>query len=1106
MRSDSLACGRFPPRPSLRARQLSSTASEGAAEHGPPAVCGPLRAEARRCAALFARFVATAVLLPAFLLSCSAPASAQTGNRGAPSPEYFGIFPNFFDGEYRDALKLFEDQVRGAIKTSQARWIDSICYETMVGECYHEMGRLDEALSHYTAALRLYVAYSDWMIRVQFAPTIRPMTTVRPVPWGASSRTARLGHYPTTTLIAQGQIDVNAQIKRGGPVQPATLYPVNVQEIVRCTALAMRRRAKILGPTCSYDPLTQEVATALMRRPGPPNHWSEAWINLQLGLALVAAGKEAQGINALKQSLVAGGEYDHPLTCVALLELGRLALANGDYPTAAKYFEESTYSAFHYDDLGTLEEAFRYTALVHQLANRPGVAAPLAAAAQWAKVKNLRQLRASLLLSACEIAAFQGQAAQARDLLAEAQVVVGRRLMGQGRIGARAGYLSALISYQQGRAAEGDAALRTVLAFMQQGGYWLYHIKLADVLCGSRNVTPRVAMEMYGDVLRDPQPSDWQSDPLEALAVLTTPHPGPYERWFEIALDRKEFETALQIADRARRHRFFTTLPMGGRLLSLRWVLEAPIEQLDAASRLHRQDLLARYPAYAQLSKTASELRRTLSQQPLAPADAEAAREQSAVWQRLTAVSVQQEAALREIAVRREPASLVFPPLMETQAIQKALPPGRALLVFFATSRQTYGFLLNNERYSYWSVASPPTVARQTQGLLRQWGLFAANNEVPVKELADPAWQASANQLLEGLMKGSKADFTQSFEELIIVPDGLLWYLPFEALTVKIENRFEPLINRVRIRYAPTAALAVAPLPGLPAPANSVVTPGKLFPRDDAEVAVRAAERLAAGLPGTVLLRGPLPAPSSVFGSILHRLVVLDDLPPTSANPLEWGPISLDRGKPGSALIDWLSLPWGGPAEVVIPGFHTAAEDSLKSLPKPWPGNDLFLTSCALMATGTRTILISRWRPGGRTSEMLVAEFAQELPHTSAPEAWQRAVLLAQQTQVDPSGEPRVKAAANDPLIKADHPFFWAAYLLIDAGPKPAATDKPAENDFRIKQPEPAPPAAPGAPPPNRAPAEPPAANPPAANPPANTAPAQPGAAPAEPAAPAAQN
>ena len=71
----------------------------------------------------------------------------------------------------------------------------------------------------------------------------------------------------------------------------------------------------------------------------------------------------------------------------------------------------------------------------------------------------------------------------------------------------------------------------------------------------------------------------------------------------------RDYEDALTVAarayegagnaDRARRHRFFSALPFGGRLLSLRWILEAPVEMLDQASVLHRQDLLARYPAYA---------------------------------------------------------------------------------------------------------------------------------------------------------------------------------------------------------------------------------------------------------------------------------------------------------------------------------------------------------------------------------------------------------------------------------------------------------------------------------------------------------------------------
>ena len=69
-------------------------------------------------------------------------------------------------------------------------------------------------------------------------------------------------------------------------------------------------------------------------------------------------------------------------------------------------------------------------------------------------------------------------------------------------------------------------------------------------------------------------------------------------------------------------------------------------------------------------------------------------------------------------------------------------------------------------------------------------------------------------------------------------------------------------------------------------------------------------------------------------------------------------PIPLDRGKPGSNVADWLNLPWGHPNEIVLTGYHTAAEDSLKRL-GPMKGvglgNDVFLNVLGLMSTGART-------------------------------------------------------------------------------------------------------------------------------------------------------
>ena len=101
------------------------------------------------------------------------PALAQIAERTTPPAAYYAAFGYFYDGDYPDALKAFQAEGRSSIKNAQSRWIDSICYETMCGECYFQMGILDKALQHYTAALQLYKTFPDWMMKVQFPPTIR---------------------------------------------------------------------------------------------------------------------------------------------------------------------------------------------------------------------------------------------------------------------------------------------------------------------------------------------------------------------------------------------------------------------------------------------------------------------------------------------------------------------------------------------------------------------------------------------------------------------------------------------------------------------------------------------------------------------------------------------------------------------------------------------------------------------------------------------------------------------------------------------------------------------------------------------------------------------
>ena len=228
-------------------------------------------------------------------------------------------------------------------------------------------------------------------------------------------------------------------------------------------------------------------------------------------------------------------------------------------------------------------------------------------------------------------------------------------------------------------------------------------------------------------MLRDPEPTDWAFDPMESLAALTTPQPAAMDHWFEATMERqgvREVQTTIDIAERTRRRRFFNSLEFGGRLESLRWILESQTARLPQRATLQRQDMLARYPEYDRLSRKSQSIREALDKLPLVAEDQKAAKQQMGQLAELAAVGTQQEAILREIAVRREPADMVFPPLRSLADVQKALPKKHAVLAFFATKGRLYGFLLDNERCKAWRIPSAPTLLRQMQAMFRDMGQY----------------------------------------------------------------------------------------------------------------------------------------------------------------------------------------------------------------------------------------------------------------------------------------------------------------------------------------------------------------------------------------------
>jgi hypothetical protein len=579
---------------------------------------------------------------------------------------------------------------------------------------------------------------------------------------------------------------------------------------------------------------------------------------------------------------------------------------------------------------------------------------------------------------------------------------------------------------------------------MQSGGsLWLFHITLVDNLYRSGKLKDRVACTLYERVLRDPVGADWMIQPLEALSVLVAPHELVFEHWFDANLARKEVERAVEITDIIRRHRFLVKTQFGGRSIALRWLLESPPETLDPKAALVRRDIVLQYPEYEARNAQVKQLRANLSAMPLVNDDPAAKKAQAETLASLARLSLEQEALLRQIAVRREPAPLVFPPLVSTKALQQSLPDNQAALIFYASSRAVYGFLLGKNGYSAWRVIRPTALASQVKKLLRDMGNYEANRVVPLPELADDAWKRTAAQVAEEMFRTSagaqRAQIAPNVQELVIVPDGMLWYLPFESLSLSVGGQEpRPLISLAKIRYAPFASMASVDKRPRRRAANTAVVVGRLYPGNGREAQTRAAfEELSQAMPGTVALQSELPAPSSVYSVLFDRLLVLDDVAPADT-PYTWTPVTTDRGA-GATLDSWLPLPWGGPEVAVFPGFHTSAESALKE--RSPDGSEVFHAVCGLMASGARTVVLARWRTGGKSALDQVREFTQEFPHSTASEAWQRSVFLAYDADLVPDLEPRIQVSGNEAAIKTSHPFFWAGMMMVDSGTVPLKDD-----------------------------------------------------------------
>ncbi len=935
---------------------------------------------------------------------------AQLGEE-IPHASYYAAVQAVYSGEYRTAARELGRETQRGVHTPQSRWIDSICYYAMLGEVLYQEGRNADALAQFDQACQVLLAYPNWLLQVRFQqpPRPDPNRARRVPPWGRSQRTFVIGQFPLTEQVLVGDLDAQKTLQQGGVFRSPMLWRVNVIEVMRMSALAIRRRNEILGPLAAEDPISKQLSSALSAgNLAPANHWSSAWIDLLRGLAEEGVGKLDEADKLLSRSLVIAGQFDHPLTGVGLLEQGRIAAMRGDTRQAARFFAEAGYSAYYFEDWDILTESILNGWLNHLASGSPGVYPPLEPVATWAQANRLQHVAVNLRLAQAESLMLLGQLGPGASLLEDA----GRRIgeMRTGLPGVRLLYLQAMLQILQGHLDPGGETLTRALAAQAGVSLRNFQIDRANALYDSRAASARVAIDFYKKLLDDPSPADWLRSPVDAMAVVATGNSAAFDRWFLAALGRKDEPLALEIAERAKRRRYLAAQPFGSRLLELRALLESPEADLSRDELLQRQQVLAVVPQYRKLTQVGQQIYNQLRAGALLSTNATDAKPLTALYDQWERNAEQRQNILARLAVHRLPSPTEFPPLRTTPELQQTLDDGEALIEFHNVGENVYGLLVTKSNINIWQLPDSRRLRAGLGGFLRALGNYSANRQLSVTELKSDSWHSAAQQAYSAIFDNSRLEISAT-KSLVIVPDNLLWYVPFEALIPGGGKKEKVLADRFPIRYGPTAALAVSNSRPLRRVQHTGILPGDLKFAGEEPDRAKLLQDLRDVVAGPLVLPEPLPEPAPLVSPLLDTLIVLDEIPANSiGDPSSVFPRSRNAAK--DKLNAWIGLPYGGPERIVITGFKTEAQQGLKPPRRESSrssavhrsgtgaaGDEIFQSLCNLMASGARTVLLSRWRTTGRTNFDLVREYIKQSTDTPATDAWQRACLLRAKTR-----------------------------------------------------------------------------------------------------------
>jgi CHAT domain-containing protein len=378
-----------------------------------------------------------------------------------------------------------------------------------------------------------------------------------------------------------------------------------------------------------------------------------------------------------------------------------------------------------------------------------------------------------------------------------------------------------------------------------------------------------------------------------------------------------------------------------------------------------------------------------------------------------------------------ELASLVSINPLKANEIQALLDADTALLEYFVGFEDRFVFVVTKEKIL--AVRLNVDSKRLFQRI-RDFRARAVEG-ITLDRLSKKTYERSVSELYDILIQPIEEEISGK-KHLVIVPHGMLHYLPFQAL---LSKRGKYLIESFTVSYLPSASvLKYARLKNkgnrmeLFAAGNPTTGLASL-PAAEEEV-----RELSTLFKKRLILTGKEATKTSVKGQspkydLLHfsthgEMIESDPL----RSNLRFAPSARDDGKLTVNEIFDMEIKAN---LVTLSACETAlVKGEEGDFPK---GDDLVGLSRAFIHAGAPSVVASLWKVSDDSTVELMRAFYRNLKSMTKAEALQKAQIDLMRSSIrfhverGPGGMTRSTDDQPDMAIDCSHPFFWAPFILV---------------------------------------------------------------------------